>query len=85
MWTGAKAVELGLADKNGTLPDALALARELSKSPEAKAVLYKRPYGYTGSIYAANNSPQPQVNVVQLQVPGAESLIPAGFYYLWQP
>ena len=85
VWTGTRAVELGLADKNGTLSDALALARELSKSPAARAVLYKRPYGYTGSIYAANNTPQPQVNVLQFKVPGADSLITTGFYYLWQP
>ena len=56
-----------------------------AKAPNAKAVLYRRPYGYGGSIYAESTIPQPQANVLQLNLPGSQSILPAGFYYLWQP
>ena len=45
--------------------------------------MYKRPYGYSGSIYADTSIPQPQANVLQLPVPEAMNL-PKGFYYLWK-
>jgi protease-4 len=85
VWSGAKAVELGLADQTGLLSDAIDLARTMGKAPRAKAVLYKRPYGYGGSIYADAQVPEPKSNVIQLNLPGAQSILPAGFYYLWQP
>ena len=85
VWSGQKAVELGLADQTGLLSDAIDIARAAAKSPHARAVLYKRPYGYSGSIYADSATPQPQANVLQLNLPGAQSMLPAGFYYLWQP
>ncbi len=85
VWSGAKAVELGLADQTGMLPDAIDLARQLAKAPNAKAVLYKRPFGYGGSIYARSQTPEPQATVLQLNLPGASALLPSGFYYLWQP
>ena len=78
-------MELGLVDQTGLLSDAIDLARAAAKAPKAKAVLYKRPYGYSGSIYADTATPVPQSNVLQLNLPGAQSLMPTGFYYLWQP
>jgi protease-4 len=85
VWSGQKAVELGLADQTGLLTDAIDLARQMAHAPKARAILYKRPYGYTGSIYANSTNPQPQANVLQLNLPGMQSLLPSGFYYLWQP
>ncbi len=85
VFTGTRAVELGLADRNGRLEDALDLARQLGKAPGAKAVLYKRPYGYGGSIYASNNAPAPRADTLRLELPGAHNVLPGGFYYLWQP
>jgi protease-4 len=85
VWSGAKAVELGLADQLGLLDDAIDVARSAARAPRAKAVLYKRPYGYSGSIYAETETPRPQANVIQLNLPGAQSILPTGFYYLWQP
>jgi protease-4 len=84
VFTGERAVQIGLADRTGFLEDALALAREKCGEPDAKVVTYKRPYGYRGSIYATGATPQPQVNVIQL-LPEAESFLPTGFYYLWKP
>lgn len=85
VWSGSKAVELGLADQTGMLSDAIDLARTTANAPRAKVILYKRPYGYGGSIYAQNPTPKPEANVLELNVPGAQSILPAGFYYLWQP
>ncbi len=86
--SGEDAVKIGLADQVGLLDDAIDLARKLSNTPGAGAILYKRPYGYGGSIYAANESPAPQAsqNVLQLEIPGStRALLPSGFYYLWEP
>lgn len=85
VFTGARAVQLGMADRAGSLDDALDLARELGKAPGARAVIYKRPYGYGGSIYADGSVPPPRSDVTRLEIPGADRLLPGGFYYLWQP
>jgi protease-4 len=90
VFTGVRAVELGLADRTGRLEDALDLARELGKAPGAKAVIYKRPYGYGGSIYASSDAGLPHAdagepNTTRLEMPGSQRILPGGFYYLWQP
>jgi protease IV len=91
VFTGNRAVELGLADRAGSLNDALDLARELGKAPGAKAVIFKRPYGYGGSIYAETQLPAPQAAgttaaaPLRLELPGSGRMLPGGFYYLWQP
>jgi protease-4 len=86
VFTGTDAVRLHLADVNGTLPDAIELARQLAHAPHARAIMYKRPYGYSGSIYASADTPAPQANnSLSLSLPGASLFVPPGFYYLWQP
>ncbi|HYO10061.1 MAG TPA: signal peptide peptidase SppA [Tepidisphaeraceae bacterium] len=86
VFSGQRALELGLVDELGLLEDAIDVARDLAKAPGAKAVMYKRPYGYRGSIYANSELPQPQANhnVTRLELPGGPWL-PTGFYYLWNP
>jgi protease IV len=85
VYSGDKAAELGLVDKTGLLEDAIQLAKDLSKQPNAKVVLFKRPYGYGGSIYAQTTAPTPKANVLQLELPEAASMLPTGFYYIWKP
>jgi protease-4 len=85
VFSGDKAVEIGLVDKTGLLEDAIQLAKDLSKQPDAKVVLFKRPYGYGGSIYADTSAPTPKANVLQLELPEAASMLPTGFYYIWKP
>jgi protease IV len=85
VYSGAKAVELGLADRTGTLSDAIDAARKLAKVPNAGAILYKRPYGYGGSIYANTQTPIPKSNVLRLELPETNAFLPDGFYYLWRP
>ena len=85
VFSGEQALQMGLVDRVGRLNDAIELAKQMSNSPSAQVIMYKRPYGYGGSIYAENSMPQPQANVTMLQLPDTGMLLPAGFYYLWQP
>ena len=90
VFSGLRAVELGLADQAGRLDDAIVLAKQLAKAPGAKVVMYKRPYGYGGSIYASGEpAPRPGAqsggNVLQLELPESRLFLPSGFYYLWEP
>ena len=85
VFSGAKAVELGLADRAGMLADAIDEARKLAKAPNASAVLYTRPYGYGGSIYANTAVPAPKAEVLQVALPEQTGVLPTGFYYLWRP
>src|SRR5207247_515489 len=84
VFSGEQALKIGLVDHVGMLDDAIALARKRANAPAAKVIMYKRPYGYSGSIYADASTPLPQATVLQLPLP--ESFYrPAGFYYLWEP
>ena len=85
VFSGEEARKLGLADQVGQLTDALDLARKLANVPNASAILYERPYGYGGSIYASASVPQPQANVMKLELPESRVFLPGGFYYLWEP
>lgn len=86
VFSGEQAVAIGLADRTGLLEDAIALARQRCGQPNARVIMYKRPFGYRGSIYATDATPPAQANVVQLSLTdAAESLMPTGFYYLWKP
>ena len=85
VFTGETAVAMGLADRTGRLDDAIDLARELSGAKGAKVILYKRPYGYGGSIYAKDSIPTPRATVLHLDLPTSRATLPGGFYYLWEP
>ncbi|HEV2295372.1 MAG TPA: signal peptide peptidase SppA [Tepidisphaeraceae bacterium] len=85
VFSGQQALAMGLVDRVGLLEDAIKLAREAGKAPGAMPVMYRRPYGYSGSIYASAPTEPPRANVTQLHIPGADALLPTGFYYLWQP
>jgi protease IV len=85
VFSGTKAVELKLADQTGGLPEAIELAKQMGNAPGGKVIMYKRPYGYSGSIYAESSTPAPQAsNQMTLKLPFSQSL-PMGFYYIWQP
>lgn len=87
VFTGEQGAILGITDRVGFLEDAIDLARELAGAPGAKVVMYKRPYGYTGTIYAKSPLPPPQANVsvLQLNLPPSRAALATGFYYLWSP
>jgi len=85
VFTGSRSVELHLADQAGLLPDAIQLAKDLSHSPGARVVLYKRPYGYSGSIYAHSQEEPPKASVTEFNLIAPRTFLPTGFYYLWNP
>ncbi|MDB5290287.1 MAG: putative Signal peptide peptidase SppA [Phycisphaerales bacterium] len=85
IFSGEEGKRRGLVDETGLLSDAIDLAKNLSKSPNANVIMYKRPFGYSGSIYATSAAPPPKANVTTIDIPGAAGFIPAGFYYLWRP
>jgi protease-4 len=85
VFSGQRAQELGLVDQLGLLEDAIKLAKEMAHAQNASVVMYIRPYGYGGSIYASNYVEPPKANVTKLELPGASEFLPAGLYYLWEP
>jgi protease-4 len=85
VFSGETAQKLGLVDQVGLLPDAIDLARQMAKAQGAKVVMYKRPYGYSGSIYASSPTRPPRADVMKLELPDLGVALPRGFYYLWQP
>jgi hypothetical protein len=49
-------------------------------------IMYKRPYGYSGSIYADTSVPPPSAsNEMNVKLPFEMPMMPNGFYYMWQP
>jgi protease-4 len=85
VFSGERAVELGLADQTGRLEDAIKVARKLGKTPGAKVIMYRRPYGYGGSIYASAEVPPAKAGTLKLELPESRVFLPGGFYYLWEP
>ncbi|HWE93994.1 MAG TPA: signal peptide peptidase SppA [Tepidisphaeraceae bacterium] len=85
VFSGEEGKRRGLIDETGLLNDAIDAAKALANSPDAKVIMYKRPYGYSGSIYASGAIPPPKANITTIDVPGAASFVPAGFYYMWRP
>ena len=85
MFSGDQVLAIGLVDRLGLLEDAIDLARKKANAPTARVVMYKRPYGYSGSIYASNQTPTPQANVLHLDLPDTGLFLSKGFYYVWNP
>jgi protease-4 len=85
VFSGRQAKDLGLVDDLGLLEDAIATTKKLAHAESSTVIMYKRPYGYGGSIYATTEVPQPQANTTQLQLPGMNQFLPTNFYYLWNP
>ena len=94
VFTGDQAFELGLTDGVQSLPETIERARALAGRSDAQVVMYRRPYGYTGSIYAsspmtstpaAEASPQMWMAAAQHRAEDNGWLLRPGLYYLWRP
>ena len=85
VFSGERAVELGLADHAGRLEDAIKLAKKAAGAKDAKVIMYRRPYGYGGSIYASADASPPKAGTLRLELPESRMFLPGGFYYLWKP
>ncbi len=88
IFTGQDAVKLGLADKTGSLEDAITRAKQLAGIKSAQVVIYHRPWGYKGSIYSTleEQIPQPIQNNSIISINFQELPFDTGlFMYLWLP
>ena len=85
VFSGAEGKKLGLVDQIGLLTDAIDLAKDLGHVPHAEVVMYRRPFGYSGSIYASSTMSPAKANITTLDIPGEAGFIPVGFYYMWRP
>lgn len=87
VFTGEQAKRLGLVDQLGLLEDAIDLARTRANAPNARTVMYRRPYGYSGSIYATQPMPPASAQGgINLALPETSPLaLPSGFHYFWSP
>jgi len=84
--SGTDAARLGLIDEVGDLDASIRKAKQLAKIEHAKIIMYTRRDQVRGSIYANSPAPQPQVNMINLNVDLGD-LIPHGqsqFLYLWE-
>jgi protease-4 len=82
--SASRALEEGLIDAVGFLPDALEAATQLAKAEGATAVMYRRQASPARSLYEIVPNTPMQVGVMPLNVPGLDrSRLPL-FLYLWQ-
>jgi protease-4 len=86
VFTAQQALQEGLIDKIGYLPDGIAWAKEMAGVRRSQVIIYHRPLGYVPNAYGVATSsasgPGPLINV---ELP--EWLTSSGpqFLYLWQP
>ncbi len=92
VFTGTQAMEVGLLDRLCGLEESIDRARRLARAPGAAVIQYKRPYGYSGSIYASAPVGQPRDGDagerLSVQLPGVDrvtQMLQPGMYYLWMP
>jgi protease-4 len=86
--TGAEAVRVGLADREGDLRDAFTRAKELAKVPSARLVRYHSPDTRPRSPYSpVADGPAPagtEINLFHLDL-DATAFTGTNAYYLWSP
>ncbi len=91
VYTAQQALDAGLIDGVGHLPDTLKQARALAGIRDAAVVTYKRPYEFSENIYSSSGAKTPesdaasQVGFVNIDARGVSALPGPGFYYLWLP
>ncbi len=85
VFLASKALERGLVDCVGYLPDALAAAREMAGQPQAGTVLLHRTGDVARTPYATTPNVPIQANLLPFSMPGLERSKLPTFLYLWQP
>ncbi|MBI3031384.1 MAG: signal peptide peptidase SppA [Candidatus Rokubacteria bacterium] len=84
IYTAQQAKDLGLVDRVGYLEEAVEVAKQAARLPDARIVMYHRPREYRSNIYSGTPVPEPiQPSLLQL----SSLLIGPGprFLYLWWP
>jgi len=79
------AAERGLVDSIGYLDDAIQVARELSGTTAAPAIMLHRASDPARSPYAVTANVPLQGNLLPLSIPGLDRAQMPTFLYLWQP
>ena len=85
--SGTAAMNAGLVDQLGLLEDAIQLARVKANTPRAVGVMYRRPFGFSGSVYAsapAQTEPG-ESQKFTFDFGNYAPNLPGGFYFLWRP
>lgn len=85
VYTADQAIEAGLIDRIGTLRDALAVARNRAGVKRAHAILYARPLGWKGTVYADSSvagSRGLSLSLININGSGVFTNTPR-FLYLW--
>lgn len=85
VFLASKALERGLVDRIGYLPEAIAVARELAGQPNAGTVLLHRTGDVGRTPYATTPNIPIQANLLPFSMPGLERSKLPTFLYLWQP
>ena len=88
VYLSKEALDLGLVDEIGYLPDAIKKSKTLANLPEdAKVVVYRRTGYPDDNVYNTKTSlPGIQRSpLIDLNLADSFSQLPSGFYYLWAP
>jgi protease-4 len=94
--TGPQALEMNLVDEICQLSVTLDRTRKLIGERDARVIMYRRPFGYRGSIYAHSADLTPRAEVEAGADPAAwvgrlpivnevSQVMQPGFYYIWMP
>ncbi len=85
VYTSDQALEAGLIDRIGTLRDAIGVAKQRAGITRAHAILYSRPLGWKGTVYAESSGPGSRgvsLSLLNINGTGAFTNTPR-FLYLW--
>jgi len=85
VWSAEQALELKFIDRIGTLPEAVVSLKEKTNARRVRVVTYHRPLGWKPNIYAQAPAREPQVNMVNINLPGNWPYLEPQFLYLWAP
>ena len=87
VYYAAEAVENGLIDAIGTLPDAIATAKEAAGIADDKVVIvqYGRPADYQPNYYAGRGAEPAHVSLININLPNWLRGDSPRFMYLWAP
>lgn len=86
IYIAEEALDIGLIDQIGYIPDALAETRKIAGLPEdCRVVVYRRSKYPDDNFYNTAGATAPGAGVINLDLPGNVSRLQTGFYYMWLP
>jgi protease-4 len=85
-FTAGQALEHGLIDSIGTMPEAIEHAKKRAAVEKVAVVTYARPHGYAPNYYARQpEAPQASVNLLNLDLSSWSRSYRPPLMYLWSP